>query len=104
MFKRPLHLLFVCPEPELARLALELTGRLAAGRIEARAAPSADADWPDLVLLLETGAPPALPPLPGRIQVRRVPLKEDDARAVLEARIRGIAGGLALLARSDQGD
>lgn len=102
MFKRPLRLLFVCPEPELARLALDLTGRLAAGRIEARAAASVDADWPDLVLLLETGAPLSLPSLPSRVQVRRIPLKHDDAPAVLEARIRGIAGGLALLARGDE--
>jgi hypothetical protein len=104
MFKRPLRLLFVCPRPELARLAAELTGRLAAGRIEARAAAAVEGDWPDLVLLLETSPPLALPPLPGRVQVRRVPVKQDDARAVLEARIGGIVGGLALLARSDEGD
>ncbi len=103
MYLRRARVLFVATgDAVLAQRAVALAGRLGAEWVEARAAPSAEADalaWADLVV--ELGAAGELPPLPSG--TRRVHWALDAAGGnearTLEARVRGMIGGMRLLAR-----
>jgi len=106
-FKRRLRLALVALDhPEWAQEAVDLADASAGERIEPRAASPAETgilEWADLVLTLEDCAARALPALPARVQVRHLDLAGNaEARAAqIAERLRGIVGGLKLLARGD---
>jgi hypothetical protein len=111
-YKRRLRLLLVAPvHPEWAEEARSTAARIGANHIEPRAVPRVgrrETEWADLILTLEPAARDALPSLPPRIQVRHVefpPATDAPARQdVIEEHLRGILGGLRLMARSDEDD
>jgi hypothetical protein len=109
-FKRRLRLAFAALDhPHWAQEAVRLAEAGAGERIEPRAASPAETgilEWADLVLTLEDSAARALPTLPSRVQVRHLGLAGDaEARAAqIAERLRGIVGGLNLLARGDGGE
>lgn len=104
-YKRRLRLLWIAVDhPQWAREACEFAAPLSADRIEHRGAASAHpSEWPDLIVTLDDAARDTLPPLPTRVQVRHLDLAgaADPAarRALVEARVSGILGGLRLLDR-----
>ena len=106
-FKRRLRLVFAALDhPDWAQEAVRLAAAGAGERIEPRAASPTEVgilEWADLVLTLEDCAARALPALPSRVQVRHLDLAGNaEERAVrIAERLRGIVGGLNLLARSD---
>jgi hypothetical protein len=106
-FKRRLRLVFVALDhPDWAREAVRLAEASVGERIEPRAASPAEngiLEWADLVLALEDSAARALPALPARVQVRHLDLAGNagERAAQIAERLRGIVGGLNLLARSD---
>jgi len=111
-YKRRLRLLLVASvHPEWAEEARAAAARIGADHIEPRAVPEvglSETEWADLILTLEPAARDALPRLPPRIRVRHLelpPASDSPAREdVIEEHLRGILGGLRLMARSDEID
>lgn len=108
MYKRPVRILFVHPQDglharqaaqwarDLGREWLESEGVVAAGGIG-----EALWDWPDLVIYLDS-PPEHAPPWAGRTQCRIWrPDAGGDWESGVREKIRGLLGGLKLLARLD---
>jgi len=108
-YKRRLRLLLVAStHPEWAEEARAIATKIGAARIEPRAAARVSVDkeeWADLVLTVDAAARDELPDLPHRVQVRHLDLTRATdphaRRQVIEEHLRGILGGLRLMARSD---
>jgi len=109
MYKRKARILFVDRHAPAAALAARLANELGADWLEGRHATPASAaghmPWADLLVHFDPDLPARLATPPKTLRLKHWPLAADPAQpdtalaAELRERIRGMVGGMRMLAR-----
>lgn len=100
MYKRRAHVVFFAADDLLVQKALRCAQGIAIDWIEARpcALPLGDCD---LFITLDTGGLHDLPLLPRGVRHKHWPLAPDAVDRDIEAQMKGLVGGMRLLASLD---
>ncbi len=100
MYKRRAHVVFFAANDLLVEKALRCAQALAADWIEARSYVPSLAEC-DLFITLDAGGLGNLPRLPQGVRHKHWPLSPDAVDQDIEARVKGLIGGMRLLASLD---